>query len=68
MTEFLTALALLFAIEGLLFAAFPRGMKTAMRDAAETPERVLRFLGFGCAVIGIGLLWASRGFPSFTFL
>lgn len=67
MTELLTAIALLFAIEGLLFAAFPGGMKQAMRDAAETPERILRFLGLASAILGIGLVWASRGFPSITF-
>jgi hypothetical protein len=68
MTELLTAIALLFAIEGLLFAAFPGAMRQAMRDAAETPERVLRMLGLGCAVFGVFLVWASRGFPAFNLL
>jgi uncharacterized protein len=61
--EFLTALALMLAIEGLCFAAFPEAMKKAMRDAAEIPGRSLRMIGFVSAIIGIGLVWASRGFP-----
>ena len=67
MTDLLSAIALLFAIEGLLFAAFPGGMKQAMRDAAETPERVLRLLGLGSAALGVFLVWVSRGFPPITF-
>ena len=68
MSEFLTALALLFAIEGLLFAAFPGAMRRAMQDAAETPERILRVLGLASALLGILLVWASRGFPAINLL
>lgn len=64
MSEFVSALALMFAIEGLFFAAFPGAMRQAMRDAAEMPERALRILGFAAAVMGVGLVWASRGFPT----
>ena len=68
MAELLTALALMFAIEGLVFAAFPAAMRRAMRDCAETPERVLRILGFVCAVIGVLMIWAMRGFPAIKLL
>lgn len=68
MSDLLAALALLFALEGLAFAAFPSAMRRAMRDAAETPERVLRILGFASAVLGVLLVWASRGFPALTLL
>lgn len=64
MSELLTALALMFAIEGLCFAAFPGAMRNAMRNAADMPERLLRSLGFVGALIGIMLVWASRGFPA----
>ena len=64
MGELLTALALMFAIEGLAFAAFPGAMRRALRDASELPENLLRLMGFAGAVLGVFLVWASRGFPS----
>lgn len=66
MSEFLTALALMLAIEGLSFAAFPGAMKRALKDASEMPERILRLLGFVAAVLGVFLVWISKGFPSFN--
>jgi len=68
MADFWVALALMLAIEGLCFAAFPAAMVRAMRDAAEMPERILRMFGFGAAVLGVLLVWASRGFPVITLL
>lgn len=68
MREFLTALALMLAIEGLCFAAFPAAMRKAMHDAAEAPEKLLRILGFVSALVGIFLVWASKGFPAFNLL
>jgi uncharacterized protein len=60
MRELITALALMLAIEGLGFAAFPGGMRKAMRDASEMPERFLRIFGFCAAILGVLLVWASR--------
>ena len=68
MSEFLTALALMLAIEGLGFAAFPAAMRRAMKDASEMPERLLRILGFGAAGVGVLLVWVSKGFPAFNLL
>jgi uncharacterized protein len=36
MQDFLAALGLLLAIEGLLFAAFPNATRRAMREASES--------------------------------
>lgn len=66
MRDLLVALALMFALEGLAFAAFPEAMRRAMRDAAETPGGVLRMIGLVSALFGVILLWAARGFPFFT--
>jgi len=63
MRDLLIALALMLALEGLAFAAFPGAMRRAMRDAAETPEKVLRLVGLVSAIVGIVLVWAIRGFP-----
>ena len=46
MDDFLSALGLLFAIEGLLFAAFPAMTKRAMAQVLETPLGVLRIIGY----------------------
>ncbi len=53
---------------GLAFAAFPGAMRRAMRDAAETPEGVLRLVGIVSAIVGIVLVWAIRGFPAINLL
>jgi len=40
MFDFLAAIGLFFAIEGILFAAFPLGTKRAMAAALDMPECV----------------------------
>ena len=53
MTDFLVALGLVLAIEGLLFAAFPGAAKRAMESVAETPDQSLRMIGIVSAVVGV---------------
>ena len=60
MKDFLAALGLVFAIEGLLFAAFPRGVARAMREAADHGERHLRTAGIVAAVCGVVIVWIAR--------
>jgi uncharacterized protein len=60
MEDFLAALALLFVIEGLLFAAFPNATRRAMLEAAKTPDDMVRKIGIVCAVAGIAGLWIVR--------
>lgn len=60
MRDFLAALGLVFAIEGLLFAAFPRGVARAMREVSEHGERHLRTAGIIAAVGGVALVWFAR--------
>jgi uncharacterized protein len=60
MEDFLAALALLFVIEGLLFAAFPNATRRAMLEAAKTPDDLVRKIGIVCAVVGIAGLWLVR--------
>jgi uncharacterized protein len=60
MEDFLAALALLFVIEGLLFAAFPNATRRAMLEAAKTPDELVRKIGLVCAVVGIAGLWLVR--------
>ena len=61
MSDFLVALGLVFAIEGLVFAAFPATVKRAMTHVKETPDGALRIVGIVSAVAGIVLIWLLRG-------
>jgi uncharacterized protein len=60
MEDFLAALALLFVIEGLLFAAFPNATRRAMLEAAKTPDDLVRKIGIVCAIVGVAGLWVVR--------
>ena len=61
MHDFLVALGLVFAIEGLVFAAFPGTAKRAMASVLETPEAALRLVGILSALVGVLLIWLVRG-------
>ena len=61
MSDFLVAIGLVFAIEGILFAAFPGPVKRAMAHVTETPDTALRLIGIGSAVVGVVLVWLVRG-------
>jgi uncharacterized protein len=60
MTDFLAAIGLFFAIEGILFAAFPIATKRAMTAALEMPETTLRTAGAASALVGIVIVWLVR--------
>ena len=60
MTDFLAALGLVFAIEGLLFASIPEIAKEALRSASETPGERKRHIGIVSAIVGVGLVWLVR--------
>tara|TARA_B100002003_G_C13734822_1_gene366875 strand:- start:225 stop:431 length:207 start_codon:yes stop_codon:yes gene_type:complete len=51
-TYFLTALALVFVIEGMLYAVFPDVMKRMMLQALALPSLVLRRFGVFMVVCG----------------
>lgn len=61
MYDLLTALALLLVIEGLLYAAFPDGMRRVLEQMMTVPAHMLRSGGLVAAVVGIGCLWLLRG-------
>ncbi|MCP4561028.1 MAG: DUF2065 domain-containing protein [Bosea sp.] len=60
MTDFLAALGLVFAIEGLLFASIPEIAKEALRSASETPADRMRLIGIVSAIVGVGMVWLAR--------
>lgn len=61
MWDFIVAIGLVLALEGLLFAAFPGAAKQAMANVLESPDTVLRTVGIASAVIGILVIWLVRG-------
>lgn len=61
MADFMVALGLVFAIEGIVFAAFPATAKRAMASVLETPESALRLVGILSALLGVVLVWLVRG-------
>jgi uncharacterized protein len=60
MSDFLAALGLVLAIEGILFAAFPVGTKRAMAAALDTPDSRLRIAGLVSALVGVVIVWLVR--------
>ncbi len=60
MLDFLAAIGLFFAIEGIVFAAFPLGTKRAMSAALELSDGRLRIVGLVSAVVGVGIVWLVR--------
>jgi hypothetical protein len=61
MIDFLAALGLFFAIEGIFLAAFPGGAKRAMATVMEMPDGSLRIAGIISAVVGVFIVWLIRG-------
>jgi uncharacterized protein YjeT (DUF2065 family) len=61
MSDFVVAIGLVFAIEGILFAAFPGPVKRAMTHVTDTPDATLRLIGIGSAMLGVIVVWLVRG-------
>jgi len=58
--EILTAIGLLLAIEGVLYALFPAAMQRMMAYALAQQPGQLRSAGLLCATIGVGIVWLLR--------
>jgi uncharacterized protein YjeT (DUF2065 family) len=61
MSDLVVAIGLLFALEGILFAAFPGRVKEAMAQVTATPDQVLRMIGIASALLGVVVVWLIRG-------
>ena len=60
MRDFCAALGLVFAIEGLLLAAFTDAMRKRMAEVARLDPKRLRWFGLAAAVVGVAIVWAAR--------
>lgn len=61
MSDFLAALGLFFAIEGIFLAAFPSGAKRTMATVLEMPDGPLRIAGIVSAAVGVLIVYLVRG-------
>lgn len=61
MSDLLTALALAVALEGMVYAVFPDGMKRMMAIAMEQPSARLRVGGLSAATLAVSVVWLIRG-------
>jgi uncharacterized protein YjeT (DUF2065 family) len=62
MFDLIAALGLALAVEGILFAAFPEGVRRAMYEAAHTPSDRMRVVGIISAILGVVIIWLARQF------
>ena len=61
MSDFLTALALVFVIEGVVLALFPDRLCWLLDRLAEVPPEALRVAGLVSAGLGLFVVWLIRG-------
>jgi hypothetical protein len=59
--DLFTALALVFVIEGILYALFPTKMRQLVAKIVDVPDKSLRNVGLIATAIGVALVWLIRG-------
>lgn len=58
--DLLAAVALVLVIEGVAPFLNPRGLRQALQQIANMPDRTLRAIGLGCMLMGALLLYVVR--------
>ena len=61
MLDFVAAIGLVFAIEGILLAAFPGWVKQTMALVVKMQDPPLRIIGIVSALAGVVIVWLVRG-------
>ena len=61
MSELLTAIALIFVIEGLVLALYPGTPRWLYAQLKELPLDRLRGFGLGAIVFGLLVIWLLHG-------
>lgn len=56
----LTALSLVFVIEGLVYALFPEAVRRMMALALSLPPERLRLFGAAGVAAGLSMIWAMQ--------
>ena len=60
MKDFVTALALAAALEGMLYSLLPGAMRRMNAQVALLPLGAIRACGLVAAVLGVGAVWIIR--------
>jgi hypothetical protein len=60
MFDFLSAIGLIFILEGLLLFSSPKRLKKILQIITIYPENKIRMIGGVSVLIGIVLLWIIR--------
>ena len=60
MIDFLSAIGLIFILEGLLLFSSPKRLKKILQIITIYPETKIRIIGGVSVLIGIVLLWIIR--------
>ncbi len=60
MSDFATALALVFVIEGIVLAVFPDGMRRLVAQMMAMPAAQVRIGGLISACLGVAAIWLIR--------
>ena len=60
MSDLITAIGLLFFIEGLLLAMFPSRIKNMLRVVENMSENKLRYSGIFFLLIGFIIIWYMK--------
>jgi uncharacterized protein YjeT (DUF2065 family) len=58
--DLIVGLGMMLVLEGILFAALPAWMRSAMKSVLSSPDNILRAVGLASAVIGLVLIWLVR--------
>lgn len=59
--DFLTAVGLVFVIEGVLLAVIPEALRRMVAAVVTQPIDALRIGGVASALIGLLIVWLARG-------
>lgn len=60
MRDLISALGLVFVIEGLIYGGFPALAKRLAGQVLDLPENVLRTVGIVSVALGVGIVWLVR--------
>jgi len=59
--DLVIAIGLVLALEGMLYAAAPGGMKRLVSLLLDQPEASIRWTGLITAIAGVAIVWFARG-------
>ena len=61
MSDLIVGLAMVFVIEGMLYALFPARMRIMVQQMVNMPDSMLRNVGLASLGVGVFVVWLVRG-------